>query len=51
LLPLLLLLLLLLLLQAPDGRRMTNADYINDNSKTARVTVTGQINAVSHAVT
>lgn len=43
-------LLLLLLLQAPDGRRMTNADYINDNSKTARVTVTGQINAVSHSM-
>jgi hypothetical protein len=36
-----------LLPQAPDGRRMTNADYINDTSKKARVTVTGRINTVS----
>lgn len=34
------------LLQAPDGRKMTNADYINDSSKSARVTVTGRINTV-----
>jgi hypothetical protein len=35
--------------QAPDGRRMTNMDYINDTCKQARVAVTGRINGVSEA--
>lgn len=35
-------------MQAPDGRGLVNADYINEDSKRATVTVTGHINQVTH---
>lgn len=34
-------------MQAPDGRGLTIADYVNEDSKRATVTVTGIINQVS----
>lgn len=37
--------------QAPDGRGLTIADYVNEDSKRATVTVTGTINQVGELQT